>query len=332
MTRDTVHEIRDTNNGIRNTDRAVKDMHGVLNVYKPCGITSFGVVSYIRKMLDISKVGHTGTLDPNAEGVLLVCLGKATKIVQFLIDRDKEYEAEMILGLETDTGDTTGRIVRTEDSVSVTEEKLQKAFELFRGEIEQVPPMFSAVKYKGKRLYELARKGIEVQRSRRVVKIFNLEILAYDSAAVKLHKKVKFRVCCSKGTYIRTLCEDIGNALGCGACLDTLVRKRVGNFYIDDSLTLKQLSEMFADRTLSDYVLSLNYALGHLPVVMVNDSIAERSINGNPIHGYEIASHSSGLNEGDIVRVNNVEHGLIALAKTESVNPVFFKMLRVLKN
>ena len=210
-------------------------MDGILNINKPRGITSHDVVIQVRKIFPFKKVGHAGTLDPDATGVLVVCLGKATKAVRFLINDDKEYEAVMILGISTDSQDASGKVLKRVDEVKVSETDVREVMERFRGDIEQIPPMVSAIHYKGKRLYQLARQGKVVERAPRKVKVFSLEILKMELP------QIKFGVVCSKGTYIRTLCADIGEALGCGAHQAELTRIRSGAFHIRDSLTLEEL-------------------------------------------------------------------------------------------
>ena len=191
----------------------------------------------VRKVFPLKKVGHAGTLDPDATGVLVICLGKATKAVRFLINNDKEYEAIMVLGVSTDSQDASGRVLKKVDDLRVSEVEVRKAMERLQGRIDQIPPMFSAIHYQGKRLYQLARQGKVVERAPRKVTIFSLEILEMEPP------RVKFNVVCSKGTYIRTLCADAGEILGCGAHQVALIRVRSGHFHLRDSLTLEELRE-----------------------------------------------------------------------------------------
>ena len=200
-------------------------------------MTSHDVVIQVRKRFHFKKVGHAGTLDPDATGVLVICLGKATKAVRFLINDDKEYEAIMILGISTDSQDASGRVLKKVDDLRVSEVEVRKAMERLQGRIDQIPPMFSAIHYQGKRLYQLARQGKVVERAPRKVTIFSLEILEMELP------RVKFNVVCSKGTYIRTLCADAGEILGCGAHQAELIRVRSGHFHLRDSLTLEELRE-----------------------------------------------------------------------------------------
>ena len=212
-------------------------LNGVINIYKEKGLTSHDVVNRLRRILGQKKIGHTGTLDPQAEGVLPVCLGAGTKLCDMFQDTGKEYRCVMLLGTVTDTQDIFGEVLETHP-VEVTEEEAGKAALSFIGTYEQVPPMYSAVKVNGRKLYELARRGIEVERKSRRVTIDDIRIEAADLP------RMTMTIACSKGTYIRTLCEDIGRRLGCGACMESLVRTRVGQFRIEDALTLDQVRSM----------------------------------------------------------------------------------------
>lgn len=212
-------------------------INGIINVYKEKGYTSFDVVAKLRGILKMKKIGHTGTLDPDAEGVLPVCLGKATKVCDLLTDKDKEYEAVMLLGTVTDTQDISGAVLEKRE-VRVTEEEVTAAIQSFVGDYMQIPPMYSALKVDGKKLCDLARAGVTVERKARPVKILGIEILE-----VKF-PRVRMRVECSKGTYIRTLCQDIGEKLGCGACMESLLRTRVSSFEVSNALRLSEIEEL----------------------------------------------------------------------------------------
>ena len=212
-------------------------INGIVNVYKEKGYTSFDVVAKLRGILKTRKIGHTGTLDPDAEGVLPVCLGKATKVCDLLTDKNKEYEAVMLLGKVTDTQDITGTVLR-EAPVAVTEDEVREAVMGFVGDYMQIPPMYSALKVNGKKLCDLARQGVTVERAPRPVQILSTEILSVDLP------RVHMRVECSKGTYIRTLCQDIGEKLGCGACMESLLRTRVSEFALQDALRLSEIEEL----------------------------------------------------------------------------------------
>ena len=204
-------------------------IHGIINVYKEKGFTSHDVVAKLRGIVGQKKIGHTGTLDPDATGVLPVCLGKATKLCDLLTDKNKTYEAVLLLGKTTDTQDITGEVLEEKSTEALTEEKVREAIEGFIGDYEQIPPMYSALKVNGKKLYELAREGKVIERKARPVKILDIQILEIDLP------KVRMEVSCSKGTYIRTLCHDIGEKLGCGGCMESLIRTRVSTFRIEDA-------------------------------------------------------------------------------------------------
>ncbi len=212
-------------------------INGIINIHKEAGFTSHDVVAKMRGICGQKKIGHTGTLDPQATGVLPVCLGSATKLCDMLTDKDKEYVAELLLGQTTDTQDVTGRVL-SESPVEVSEEQVRAAVLSFVGDYDQVPPMYSALKVNGKKLYELAREGKEVERQARQVKILEIEILEIQLPVVKM------RVACSKGTYIRTLCADIGEKLGCGGTMKSLVRTRVSEFTLENAVTLGELQAM----------------------------------------------------------------------------------------
>ena len=211
-------------------------INGIINVYKEKGYTSFDVVAKMRGMFHQKKIGHTGTLDPDAEGVLPVCLGKATKVCDLLTDKDKEYKAVLLLGQETDTQDISGEILKRSE-VNVTEEEVRMAILSFQGAYEQVPPMYSALKVNGQKLCDLARKGITVERKARPVTIHKIEITNVNLPEVEMI------VSCSKGTYIRTLCDDIGKKLGCYGCMKSLLRTKVDKFTVEDAITLSELQK-----------------------------------------------------------------------------------------
>jgi tRNA pseudouridine55 synthase len=211
-------------------------MNGIINVFKPTGITSFDVVRTIRKISNVKKVGHAGTLDPEASGVLLVCIGKATKAIDYIMGDFKIYETELKLGVITDTYDREGKILR-ESEVNASEAEITQAINSFIGEIKQVPPMYSALKVNGKKLYELARAGIEIEREARPVVIHGIDIVEIKTPYVK------FRVKCSKGTYIRSLCYDIGELLECGGMMWNLQRTAIGEFHIEDAINIDDLNK-----------------------------------------------------------------------------------------
>lgn len=224
---------------------------GIINVYKEKGFTSFDVVAKLRGILKTKKIGHTGTLDPDAEGVLPVCIGKATRVCDLLTDKDKVYEAVLLLGVETDTQDTSGEILK-ELPAETDEQKVTEAIRSFEGSYDQVPPMYSALKVNGKKLYELAREGKTVERKARNVNIFSIEILEMNLPEVRM------RVHCSKGTYIRTLCHDIGQKLGCGGCMKQLLRTKVGIFELEDTLKLAEIDQLTKEGCVEEKIIAVD--------------------------------------------------------------------------
>ena len=248
-------------------------VHGVINVKKEKGMTSFSVVARCRRIFEQKKIGHTGTLDPDAEGVLVVCLGKGTKLVDMLSHGTKTYEAVLMLGRVTDTQDTSGTVLR-EYEVGVSPEEAEAAVLSFEGPQMQVPPMYSALKVDGMKLVDLARRGIEVERKAREVTFSDIEILETDLP------RVRFRVTCSKGAYIRTLCEDIGMKLGCGGCMESLLRTRTGRFEIGEALTLDEISEKVSSGDLS-FVMPIDSFFDEFPKVQVPESLDADIKNGN---------------------------------------------------
>lgn len=251
-------------------------MDGILVINKEKGFTSHDVVAKLRGILHMKKIGHTGTLDPDATGVLVVCLGKATKLVEFLTDKQKSYEAVLRLGVVTDTQDMTGHILETRE-VSVTREEAEAVADSFLGEQLQIPPMYSALKVDGKRLYELAREGQEVERKPRPVHFYEIDIQDFSLPLIRLN------VTCSKGTYIRTLCHDMGQMLGCGASMEELVRTRCGNSTLKDSYTLAQVEKAAKEGRADELIISVEEILKDYPLVSCN-AFGDRLLeNGNPL-------------------------------------------------
>lgn len=253
-------------------------MNGFLNVYKPTGRTSSDVVVFVRKRLERgTTVGHGGTLDPEASGVLPVCVGAATRLFDYIIDKQKTYVACIKLGVETDTQDATGRVV-AEKPVRVGEAELRAALPDFVGEIEQVPPMYSAIKRDGRRLYQLARKGQTVAVEPRRCRVDGIEFMGGEGDDTYLLK-----ITCGKGVYIRTLCHDIGRALGCGAHMQTLERVAAGIFKIEDALTPAQIDALAGQGRLEEALIPLDAPLSHLPEVRVGERCRHAVLNGNPL-------------------------------------------------
>lgn len=251
-------------------------INGVINVYKEQGYTSHDVVAKLRGILKQKKIGHTGTLDPMAEGVLPVCLGKATKLCDMLTDKDKTYEGVLLLGVSTDTQDTSGTVLK-ESEILVTLEQIKQAIFSFVGDYDQIPPMYSALKVNGKKLYELARAGIEIERKSRRIQIHQLDILEISEDL----SEVKMVISCSKGTYIRTLCHDIGEMLGCGGCMKQLKRTKVSRFLVQDSLTLAQIETLLSEEKLMEQVVRIEDMFAHFPKVIVAEEYTKLIHNGN---------------------------------------------------
>ena len=254
---------------------------GILNVYKEQDYTSFDVVAKLRGILKQKKIGHTGTLDPMAEGVLLVCLGKATKLVDFLTEGDKCYRATMKLGYETDTEDVTGETTAEGDAAvlaQLTQADVKRAILSFIGKYDQIPPMYSAIKKDGKKLYEYARAGIEVKREPRPVEIYAIQDITKEA-----DDTYSFDVYCSKGTYIRSLCRDIGRQLSCLAVLSGLHRKEVHGFSVTDALTLQEIEVRQADGTLQDAILPVDALLKQYPAYEITEQAENYLRNGNKL-------------------------------------------------
>ncbi|MBQ7448018.1 MAG: tRNA pseudouridine(55) synthase TruB [Eubacterium sp.] len=233
--------------------------HGIINVYKEKGMTSFDVVAKLRKICGQKKIGHTGTLDPDAEGVLPVCLGKATKVCDLLTDRDKEYVTVLRLGVETDTQDLTGNVIMEKDASGLAPAEVTDVIRSFVGVQEQIPPMFSAKKVNGKKLYEYAREGVEVKRKPETITIYGIDILDMNLPEVRL------RVACSKGTYIRTLCHDIGQKLGVGGAMASLVRTKAAGYAIEQAHRLDEIAAMAEQWTLGELLQPVEDVFKDLP-------------------------------------------------------------------
>ena len=296
-------------------------MNGVLIIDKPAGMTSHDVVTRVRKIIGERRVGHTGTLDPFATGVLVVLVGRATRIAQFLSGAEKEYEATVRLGYATDTGDRTGAPVESElhakpqSTQGLRKAEIEAAVASFRGEIEQLPPMYSAKKVAGRKLYEHARRGEEIERSPVRVTIHEFELLSDElSASEDGSIDFRVRVICSAGTYIRTLAEDLGQKLGVGAHLAELRRTRAGRFKIEESSTLENLAEIFERKAISDALISPHHALSDLPVVELDEDNLRRTLHGLDV---PLNDNDWSLSEGDPVRLSK-DNQLIAIGKFDS--------------
>lgn len=260
--------------------------YGILPLWKERGMTSHDCVFKLRKLLKTKKVGHTGTLDPNVEGVLPICVGKATKVAEYLTDAGKEYEAEVTVGFSTTTEDADGELLESTSPVAFSRDQLLSAIGNLTGDITQIPPMYSAVKVNGKRLYEYARKGIEVERPSRNVTIYKLELLDGREEFSGETVKFRIRIACSKGTYIRTLAVQIGEQLGYPAHMSNLVRTRSGKFQATDCITLDDAASLAEKNELVDRLLPMEWALTDFPTVEIDEVQMKAISNGQvlPVH------------------------------------------------
>ena len=289
-------------------------MNGIIIINKEKGYTSHDVVSKVKKILNISKVGHTGTLDPNATGVLPLLLNKGTKLSKYLIEHDKEYEVTLKLGIETDTIDSEGKILK-EENISkelLEEENIKNVLKFFLGKQEQIPPMYSAIKVNGKKLYEYARKGEEIEIKPRNIEIYNIELNSIN----KEEKEIKFKVSCSKGTYIRSLCKDIANKLGTIGYMKDLNRTKVGNFKIEDSITIEEL-EKNKEEIIKNNVITMEQLLKSNKKITLNKKQLELFLNGVKITNnniddiYNIYTEDSKYIGSGIVQNNKLKRDII---------------------
>ena len=256
-------------------------INGIINIYKETGYTSHDVVARLRGILHTRKIGHTGTLDPMAEGVLPVCAGRATKLCDSLSGHDKEYEAVMLLGKTYDTLDVTGECTGTSEVMS-TDDEIRDAIRSFVGGYDQIPPMYSAKKVDGKKLYELARSGKTIERKPVFVNIYDIEILSVKRPHVRM------RISCGKGTYIRSLIDDIGKKLGCGASMEKLVRTKAGDFDIGGALKLERIEQLASSGRIADVLISLESVFSELETVNLSPGLSKLLRNGNVISGKDI--------------------------------------------
>jgi tRNA pseudouridine55 synthase len=303
-------------------------MEGILPLFKPAGLTSHDCVFKLRKILKTKKVGHTGTLDPDVTGVLPICIGKATKVAEYITDAGKAYIGEVTIGYSTTTEDASGEIV---DKKVVTEPftrtKILEVLESLTGEIEQTPPMYSAVKVNGKRLYEYARKGIEVERPTRKVNIYSIKLLDDQEEFIGDTVSFRFQVDCSKGTYIRTLAVMIGEYLGYPAHMSSLTRVRSASFTLEDCLTFEEVENQMEMGTISSSLYPLETALSHLPKYYISDKVAEKVKNGALL---EVPSH---LKNSDGPFIAETDDGIaLAIYAAHPSKPGLLKPVKVLRN
>jgi tRNA pseudouridine55 synthase len=285
------------------------NLEGVLPVIKPIDFTSHDVVAKVRGILGIRRIGHTGTLDPKVTGVLPLCIGRATRVVEYIQDLPKQYEAVLTIGLATDTEDMTGNVIEQVEKVQLLLSEVESVFASFLGVIDQVPPMYSAIKVDGQRLYDLARQGQVIERKSRKVEIYELEIM---SARLELaHPQIKFRVKCSKGTYIRTLCVNIGQALGYPAVMSELVRTATGPIVIAQCITLDELSELAKQNAVSSRMIATDAAIVHLPSWKLSEVESIYALQGKTIHPSLLTN--AAFADQEIVRLYSSEDSFLGI-------------------
>jgi tRNA pseudouridine55 synthase len=281
-------------------------MDGILNVNKPAGLTSFGAVAAIRKITGEKRTGHAGTLDPLATGVLPVCLGQATRIVEYLQDETKTYQAEIRLGLTTDTYDITGNVIRTADAGAVRREDVETILARFKGTVQQKPPAFSAVKHHGQPLYKLARAGISVEKPDRLVRIDSIRVLDWQPPGFTLE------IICGKGTYVRSIAHDLGEVLGCGAVMAGLVRRQVGPFTLDKASTLPEIEAAFRRDLGTALLYPLDYFLPSYPALVVSTEQQSVLVHGNPVTFEPGAPEPA---DGTLSRVYTLDGSFLGMAR-----------------
>lgn len=292
--------------------------HGVINIYKEKGFTSHDVVAKLRGILKQKKIGHTGTLDPDAEGVLPVCLGKATKLCDLLTEKDKVYEMVLLLGKKTDTQDITGTVLEEKDTAELTEESVREVIFSFVGTYDQIPPMYSALKVGGKKLYELAREGITVERKARQVTIHKITVQKIE------FPRVYMEVSCSKGTYIRTLCHDIGEKLGTGGCMEQLLRTRVERFQLKDSLRLEEVRELVLSGELERILIPIDEMFSQYRKLTVSKQYEKLLYNGNALPEQTVGQNDV---PGEMYRVYDRQGTFIGLYQYDETS----KQLKLIK-
>ena len=281
-------------------------INGIININKEAGYTSHDVVAKLRGITKQRKIGHTGTLDPDAKGVLPICFGKATKVCELLTNKDKVYVATLLLGMSSDTQDSTGEIRSERPTSHLTEEEVVNCVKGFIGESDQIPPMYSALKVNGKKLYELAREGKEIPRKPRKITIEEMNILWMDLPRVGLEIK------CSKGTYIRTLCHDIGQKLGCGGLMEELLRTQVGDYTLEDSITIDEFREYFLNGQVENVLIKIEDVFEKYPKCTLKKSGEFLAYNGNPLPE-EMITGDAKLRDGEKVRLYDCLENFIGI-------------------
>ncbi|MFI3210275.1 MAG: tRNA pseudouridine(55) synthase TruB [Peptostreptococcaceae bacterium] len=285
-------------------------MDKIVSIIKPNGMTSHDVVSVVRKTLNMKKVGHTGTLDPDASGVLPICLGKATKVSELILNKDKAYICELTLGLITDTYDTSGEILERCEDFELTKEQIKEAFKTQLGEIDQFPPIYSALKVNGRKMCDLARSGKadQIELKSRRINIKKLDILSINK------DKVSFYVECSKGTYVRSICYDIGKILGVGGCMSNLIRVKSGKFNMDNSISIEDLKKHKEENTLDKYIYDIEFVLSDFNTLVLHENAVRYYKNGGSILDDRFIEKTFNDND-EIVRVYDNEKNFIGSGK-----------------
>mgnify|MGYP003724216811 FL=1 len=284
-------------------------LNQVVNLYKPSGPTSFSMVRSVKRILGVKKAGHIGTLDPMAEGILPICLNQSTRIIQFLSPLSKHYQCTMTLGMATDTQDSTGKTIFEGDPSRVTETQVRNVLASFVGEQKQVPPMFSAKKNKGIPLYKLARNGINIERKPVSIHFYSIDFINMDE------NRVEFEAHCSAGTYLRTLCHDIGQKLGCGAHMSRLIRKQVGVFDQDSSVSPEALESASVNGKLADVLFPVEKVLEFLPEICINDDFIESLSHGNALPKFSLKAYPGEFKPGMAMRVCNGSNKVLAIVE-----------------
>lgn len=306
-------------------------MNGIINVIKPMGMSSHQVVAHLRRLLKTRRVGHAGTLDPGAGGLLTVCVGQATKLMPFMVEYDKAYVAEMTVGLSTSTQDAAGETEKLTMDFQITPSQLAEALAAFRGEIEQIPPMASAIRMKGKRLYELSREGVTVERKPRNVRISTIHVNKVwneHEDLLTFGSRVLLYVECSKGTYIRTLCHDIGEKLGVGAHMSFLSRVRSGPFDLGDSFTLEEIADLVSTGDLS-FLLPMTRALPDWAQVKISPIAEQRVRNGNPVTPEDFVDVPRKLDVDEQVFLLDVTGSVLAIGQIRRAGGLICQPIRV---
>ncbi|NVL90763.1 MAG: tRNA pseudouridine(55) synthase TruB [Desulfobacterales bacterium] len=290
-------------------------MNGIIVINKPQDMTSACVVTQVKRSLKVKKAGHAGTLDPFATGVLVCCINKATRLARFLTYGKKRYEGTMRLGIRTDTQDFTGRVVSKEPNLKVTDQEVHRAFRNLLGVKYQNPPVYSALKHHGVPLYKLARRGTFVQKPPRCISVYELEVIDLSMPYIR------FKVCCGAGTYVRTLCADIGEALGCGAHLVELCRTESSGFSINEAISLNDLKRLAATGKISNHLIPMNDALIGMPVIIADNELVQKIQHGRPAPEEEVAVVANATYPW--LKVSDTQGNLIAVLKSSKKNGVY---------